>query len=295
MFKGDDERNQYRRYRKASDEYSGPGHNVESVYAVLEKAGLKTVAQQKAGEAIEQLKDAAGQVDSRETEMVSGISASVAMFNLFKQMAQRDAERHGQKLSEKDANTAAKNQLISYLKTNKYIPMDYEEPSGPESPDDYSKNLRQRIDDDSSLDAYETQAAQIISRWQDSGWDRHKINLELNKMTMFKNVSEKDKKVVDMLLMYYGRKPEMGTLDDQPAMAASMLSTLIPDIDEKISQEKSRKLKMMAMKGIPGKVQPQQQVTQPIQPQPPAQPTAPQAPRPMGPGTSPLANRIRKI
>ncbi|RDJ35629.1 MAG: hypothetical protein DWQ19_12490 [Crenarchaeota archaeon] len=298
----EEERNIYRTTRRASDEYSGAGHNIEAVYSLLEKAGLKGTAQQKANQAMEKLQDEEGQVSSQEAEMVSGISASVALFNLFKQMAQRNAERQGKKINEKEANSEARKRLIDYLKTNRYLPSDYSEPQGSSSSADYAKDFRRRVGDEAELDAEETQAAQVINKWNDAGLNKNQINLELNKMTLLKNIGSADKRVIDLLLIYYGRKPEMGTFDDQPALAASALSSVVPDIDEKISQEKRRKLAKMAFKGVPGAqpsnvapqqpAQPEAMPTQPARPMP--QPKTQQTAVPAKPGSSPLANRIKR-
>lgn len=279
LFKGG-EKSAYRRYRTASDEYKGAGHNVNLVHQLLTQAQTSSSTRES------------------EDEMMQGISASVALFNIFKQMTQREAQRAGKSINEKEANSEARKKLFQYLKTNRYIPADYEEnePTS-QNPMDYGKELRSRIEDDKELDADEQEVAKIVDKWSDAGWDRNRINLELNKITTLLKTgraTDRDKRVADLLLVHYGRQPELGTFE--PAMAASAVSSLVPDIDDRISKEKLRKLAQASVKGVPGwqPPQPQQPAPTPAPLTPPMSPQS-QAPRPTNkPGSSPLANRIRR-
>lgn len=281
-----------RRHRPASDATSGTiGHSLEVMYKLIDDAHQQ--ADQVTNQLGEKIKKADPSEEATpsnsEIDMVTKITGAAAYFQLFKALQQRKASKNGVTLTDKEINKAAKEKTIEYLQKHGVIKGNFVEPEEPSSPQAIAQSFKTRMDDDGVLDQDEQQAANIISSWEDKGYNAEKISQELNNMeTLAKagghNIGPGMRRVTDLILVTYGRPTVYGTLNQPTAMAASATGEMLPDED--IPTHKTDKALRIAKKiqlrlqknrqQMPQQIQQQQKMPpKPVAPLPLPQPVRP--------------------
>jgi hypothetical protein len=277
----DDVRNKYRQTRQSSDiDTHQIGHNIDSVYATM-----AAKASEIAANVIQNLnRDALPE----EPSMFKNIANGVLLHRYFFQRYMAATKNQG--ASKKEADKYAKQAVDKYSKM-------FKGGSGNSDPQDmssFAQNFKSRVDDDADLDMDEKEAASIISKWEDSGLNPNDLNLKLNNMTVAARHSrqEKDKRIADLILMYHGRKPELGSFEVGTNVAASATGAL-PDIELNAAENERIRQKLLRMKQILHKAPATQPIhyRQPLVRQMQSDPVPPAAPKPASTMSQYMANR----